>query len=237
MIPGTWLITALLMGAGSVTAVSCSGSGCPLELDEHSRTAIDFARSLLAAASLDPESIPISAAAEAINSPVSRIDLASPFTHAGVVDATLALASLSEAALGVTHLGASLGVVNIDPDACTLCAQCAQTCPTGAILAEYKGEVVSLTFDAASCTNCRQCTIACPEITRGAIGVSGRIDIALLSAGRQTINEGTVLVCDSCGKPIAPSSMMDRIGELLGDGFDDTMSYLMRRCVDCRGLT
>lgn len=237
MIPGSWLITALLMGAGAVTAASCSGSGCPLDLDEHSRTAIDFARAFLTAASLDPESVPIIAAADAINSPVSRVDVANPFTHTGVVEATLALASLSEAALAFSHPGASLGVVNIDPDACTLCTQCAQTCPPGAILAEYKSEVVSLTFDAASCTNCGQCTIACPEIARGAIVVSGRIDIALLGAGRQTINEGGVLECDSCGKPIAPSSMMDRIGELLGDEFDDTMSYLTRRCMDCRGVS
>jgi ferredoxin len=237
MIPGTWLITALLMGAGSVTAVSCSGSGCPLGLDGHARSAIDFARTVLTAASLDPEAVPIDSGVDTIKSPGARVDLANPFTHAGGVEAMLALDSFSETALAVTHPGSTIGVVDIDPDACTLCTQCAQTCPTGAILAEYKGQVVSLTFDAASCTNCLQCTIACPEIERGAISVKGRVDAELLRAGRRSINEGVVLVCESCGKPIAPSSMMDRIGALLGDEFDDTMSYLTRKCIDCRGLT
>ncbi len=237
MLPGSWLATALLLGAGSVTAVPCSSGGCPLELDEHSRSAIDFARALLAAVSLDVEAVPIQAGGEPINQPLARLDLANPFTRAGDVETMLALDSLSDEALGVSHPGANLGVVAIDADACTLCTQCAQTCPTNAISTEYQGEVVSLTFDAGACTNCGQCTIACPEIRRGAIAVTGRVDVEVVRAGRQTLNEGVVLVCESCGKPIAPSSMMDRIGELLGDGFDDTMSYLTRTCMDCRGLT
>jgi ferredoxin len=237
MIPGSWLVTALLMGAAAATAVTCTDSGCPLELDEHTRMAIDFARSALATAALDHESVPTAASGDAVNKPIAGLDFANPFTHAGDIEAMLQLDSLSDEILGLTHPGATLGVVAVAPDACTLCAQCAQTCPTGAIVAEYEGDVVSLTFDAMSCTNCRQCMIACPEIERGAIGVEGCVDTQLLRAGRQTVNEGTVLVCESCSKPIAPSSMMDRIGELLGDEFDDTMSYLTRRCIDCRGLS
>ena len=44
--------------------------------------------------------------------------------------------SLSVTALDVSHRGASSGVVAIDSAVCTLCAQCAQTCPTGAIAAQ-----------------------------------------------------------------------------------------------------
>ena len=152
-------------------------------------------------------------------------------------EAMLALDDLAEETLAFMHEGASNGVVSVDPDACTLCAQCAQTCPTDAIAASYDGSVVALSFAAASCTNCRQCTIACPEIALGAISVSSTVDAGWLRSERSTINQGTVLVCEKCGKPIAPSSMMERIGELLGDGFGDTMSYLNRRCLDCRGLT
>lgn len=237
MVPGSWLLTALMMGVGSTTAIPCSSSGCPLELDEHSRSAIDFARAVLAAASCDPDSVPIEILDHAIRSPIAKLDLSSPLSRAGDVDLMLALDTLAEEPLSVTHRGSSLGMVAIDPDACTLCAQCAQTCPTNAITAHYEGTTVSLSFDAALCTNCTQCTIACPEIKRGAIRVAGSVDVRLLTAGRQTLNEGVVLVCESCGKPIAPSSMMDRIGDLLGDGFDDTMSYLTRRCIDCRGLS
>jgi ferredoxin len=237
MLPGTWLITALLVGAGSVTAVSCSDGGCPLDLGKHSQLAMDFARQALVAAGLDAELILAEVGVDPVVEPVARLEFQDPFTRAGDVEVMLALDSLGEDPLSITNSGSSLGVVVIDAEACTLCAQCAQTCPTNAIAVAYEGETVSLSFDAASCTNCNQCTIACPEIKRGAISVAGRVDAGLLRAGRQTINEGVVLVCESCGKPIAPSSMMDRIEQLLGDEFDDTMSYLTRRCMDCRGLT
>ena len=237
MVSGSWLIAALLMGAGSATTVGCSDCGCPLSLDAHSRTAVDFARATLVAAAHDANSVPLDAVAGEIQNPMAGMDLPAAFTRAGNVEVMLALDSLSDEPLSISHRGSSLGAVEIDSEACTLCAQCAQTCPTDAITAHYEGETVGLWFDAALCTNCQQCTIACPEIAQGAIRVTGRVDVEMLAAGRQTLNEGVVLVCESCGNPIAPSSMMDRIGNLLGDGFDDTMSYLTRRCMDCRGLT
>jgi len=235
MVPGGWLLTALLMGAGSVTALTCADGGCPLELDAHSGAAIDFARAVLSAAELDLDSVP-SEVGERIGEPVAREEFMAPFTYAGSVDVMLALGAISGVALDVEHGDANLGVVVIDPDSCTLCAQCAQACPTSAIQAGSEGTTVALSFDATSCTNCGQCTLVCPEIERGAIAVSGKVDLETLRAGRRTIIEGEVLVCESCGKPIAPSSLMDRIGELLGDEFDDTMAYLTRRCMDCRTL-
>lgn len=237
MIPGTWLISTLFMGASSVAASPCSTSGCSLGLDHHCEQAVDFARAALAAVGLDPETIrtdPIDASEQ--HPPAVR-DLEHPFTRAGDVETMLALDSFGDKPFSVVHPGSSVGAVSIDPATCTVCAQCAQTCPTDAISAAYEGETVSLTFDAALCTNCSQCTIACPELDRGAITVVGLADAELLRAGRHTIHEGIVVVCETCGKPIAPTSMMDRIGELLGEDFKDTMSYVTRRCLNCRGLS
>lgn len=236
MVPGTWLITTLLMGATAVSLPGCSTSGCPLGLDKDSATAVDFARAALEAAGFDADRVQRQPIGDFSSAPIARLDLGAPFTRAGGVATMLGLDGLAEETLRFTHEGASHGVVTIDPEACTLCAQCAQTCPTGAIEAGYDGSRVVLSFAAASCTNCLQCTIACPEISRNAITVSSTVDAALLGSGRFTLNQGTVLVCESCEKPIAPTPMMDRIGELLGEGFDDTMSYLTRRCLDCRGV-
>ncbi len=237
MVPGTWLVSTLLMGAAAVSLPGCSSSGCPLGLDVHSATAVDFAQSALRAAGLDAHRVQAQPLGDSGMAPIAQLHLEAPFTRAGDVATMLALDDLAEETLAVTHEGASHGVVSVDPEACTLCAQCAQTCPTDAIAASYDGSVVALSFAAASCTNCRQCTIACPEISLDAITVSSTVDAGLLKSEPSTINQGAILVCEMCGKPIAPSSMMDRIGELLGDGFDDTMSYLSRRCLDCRGLT
>ncbi len=167
---------------------------------------------------------------------MTRAEIHEPFTRMGEVATMLALDELANEPLRLTHEGASQGVVTIDAAACTLCAQCAQVCPTDAIASSYDTSNVTLTFDASRCTFCRQCTIACPEIDRGAIGVTGTVDAALVRAGRATINEGRVVMCESCGRPVAPASMMDRIGQMLGEGFEDTMSYLTSRCIDCRGL-
>ncbi len=236
MVPGTWLISILLMGAAGVSLECCTSSGCSLALDTYGETAVAFARSALESAGLDADRVQTRPLGKPASAPIAVLDLEAPFSRAGDVATIIGLNGLTEETLRFTHEGASQGIVTIDPDACTMCTQCAQTCPTGAIEASYDGSVVALSFAAASCTNCRQCTMACPEISRHAITVSSTVDTGLIESGRFTINQGTVLVCESCGKPIAPSSMMDRIGELLDVGFDDTMSYLTRRCLDCRGV-
>jgi Ni,Fe-hydrogenase III small subunit/Pyruvate/2-oxoacid:ferredoxin oxidoreductase delta subunit len=47
---------------------------------------------------------------------------------------------------------------------CTLCAECAQACPTGAIAVQDAGEGArTLTLSYAACTQCRECVAACPS--------------------------------------------------------------------------
>ena len=236
MVPGTWLIEALLLGAAAVALPGCAENGCHLGLDTLSAPAVDFARAALEAAGLDDHRVRRTAVGDLSEARLDRPDLPEPFTRVGAVAAMLALDSLMGGGFWLEHEGASHGAVSIDAAACTLCSQCAQTCPTNAISAGYDGSAVRLTFDASRCTYCRQCTIACPEIARGAIVAAGVVDPALLRSEPIVINEGTVLMCESCGKPVAPAPMMDRIGELLGEDFSDTMAYLSRRCLDCRGV-
>ncbi|MGI9610664.1 MAG: 4Fe-4S binding protein, partial [Acidimicrobiia bacterium] len=194
MVPGSWLITAVLMGASAVTIATCSTTGCELGHDEQGAAAIDFARSALEAAGLDPSPVPITPGDDQLQPPIAKLEFDAPFTRHGDVEVMLALNAQSEGELDFAHAASSLGVVSINAEACTLCAQCAQTCPTGAITADYEGETVALSFAAASCTNCNQCTIACPEIERDAIRVDGRVAAALLTSERFTITEGAVLV-------------------------------------------
>ena len=235
MVPGSWLVAAVILGAGSVTATRCSDNGCSLGLGRYALEAIDFAREALAAAGLEPQEL-VQLVVDKVATQTVHRELEDPFGRSGPVEVMVALSSLAEQPLSFSHKGAATGIVEIDPVACTLCTQCAQTCPTEALGHSYEGDTVSLTFDAAACTNCRQCISACPEKEHGAITVKGRVDAHLLTAGVQTLNEGTILSCETCGKPIAPSKMMDRIGDILGSDFTGTMGYLTRRCIDCRGL-
>jgi ferredoxin len=235
MVTGTRLLTAALLGAGAVTSATCGEGGCPIGLDAVTIESIDFARHALGAAGLDQAHVV--AIAGDVPPALASVEISEPFTREGDLQTIAALEALSRMPMPFDHPGASTGIVSIDPGACTLCAQCAQTCPTGAITVAYERDVVSIWFDPAACTKCSQCQIACPEIERGAIRVDARVDPAALTGGSYELLRGAVLVCDSCGRPIAPTPMMERIGELLGDDFEKTMSYVSRRCVGCRGAS
>lgn len=233
MVPGTWLLACIAMGARGAALVACVDSGCPLGLDEHALGAIEFARAILTACDLEPDMVGTRRGTPSM--PIASLDVADPFAVNGAASVLLALASATNSLLDVVHNASPVGVVVLDATACTLCAQCATTCPTDALQSAYDGESISITLDAAACVNCHQCLAACPEFKRGAIAVEPRVDSDLLATGRHTLNEGAVLMCERCGEPIAPDTMMTRISDLLGDEFEATIGILSRRCLDCRG--
>ena len=83
---------------------------------------------------------------------------------------------------------APFGFPVIDFSACTACAECANVCPTGAILATDAREarahsslVKTLTLSYAACIQCRECVAGCPE---RAIAVSSEIEIAAYTRGQ-----------------------------------------------------
>jgi ferredoxin len=231
MVPGSWLVACLLLGAGAVYAVTCADSECPLDLSMGAIQANDLAHAVLAESGFDPKVV----SGEMIGEPLVTADMEDPFGRSGAANVMMALAEMTDVNIDVRHPAANTGIVEIDSSACTLCGQCAKTCPTHALVEVYEDDVVSISFDAKACVNCTQCVSACPEIGRGAISVTGRVSVDLLSAGRQTLNEGTVATCDLCGNAIAPATMMSRIGDLLGEEFEATMAMLESRCLDCRG--
>lgn len=231
MVPGSWLLACLVIGAGGATAVPCGDSGCPLGLDVGAIQANDLAHTVLSESGLEPGMV----TGAATHDPILVDGFEDPFGRERVADVMLAIARIAQRDINIVHPASNTGVVEIDASVCTLCGQCAKTCPTNALVESYEGDVVSISFDARSCVNCTQCVSACPEIRRGAILVVGRIDVAMLGAGRHTLNEGTVETCEVCGTVIAPSTMMDRISDLLGDEFEATTAMLRGRCLDCRG--
>ncbi|NHZ70294.1 MAG: 4Fe-4S dicluster domain-containing protein [Proteobacteria bacterium] len=231
MVPGTWLLATLLLGAGAATAVACSESGCSLELDDGAIQANDLAYAVLSEVGLEPERV----VGTVILEPIVADSVPDPFATDRTSELLLMLSSATTSAFDIIHPASNVGVVEIDASACTLCGQCAKTCPTHALIESYAGDTVAISFDSNSCVNCTQCVSACPEILRGAITVTGRIDTEILTAGRVVLNEGAVATCEVCGKAIAPATMMGRIGDLLGEEFAATLAVLKDRCLDCRG--
>jgi len=230
MIPASWLLACRLLGANCAKAVPCGDSGCPIDGDSIVAEANDIARAVLTQTGFE-------AAMIAGDSQNESVELAGTnlFETRNAAELMLALAAATGVEFAIESRSAQFGIVSIDDTACTLCGQCAKICPTNALRESYEDEVIAISFDAKTCVNCLQCVAECPEIERGAISVLGLIDTRRLAAGRSTLNEGTVSSCEICGNPIAPTTMMNRIGDLLGEEFQETMKMLETRCLDCRG--
>lgn len=235
MVPGTWLVAALLLGAGAATALPCSQTGCPLGQDDVTSENVWFARSLLAKSGENPERVPRKPAP--LLPPMETVKLADPFGLKGPAEVVQALMALigRRSTIRFKHAGAPLGTIDINAETCTACMTCASTCPTGALGHDFTNDTVRLSFDAALCTACGQCVSRCPELKRGAISLTPGVDTHLLAIGPSLVHESTVSRCESCGQPVAPQATLDRLGALLGDGHDATMEYLATRCVNCRG--
>lgn len=236
MVPAGWLLAPLLMGAGGVGVVPCGDSGCGFGHDTRSVAAVEFCRALLQAIGHSPDRV----STEQTNDPpepLPEVVLTDPFGPHGAVEVMRGLASRHKEAKNVVvdHVRAPTGIVRIRTDVCTGCTRCAEICPTGALAFTNSDDRVAISFDAARCTACSQCINACPEIRRGAISLQATTDLQALSAGRQTLIDTDVIVCESCGGPIGPAPMIARISKMLGNGQEPIRAMIMSRCVSCRG--
>jgi ferredoxin len=231
MVPGSWLLATMLIGAAGAYAEPCADSSCPLGLDAQTNQANELAHAVLEECHLDPSVV----SGTTLGAPIGPVAIDDPFGRRRTPEIIAALATAASTAIDIAHPAADLGIVSIDDATCTLCGRCAQACPTHALAESYEDDVVSISFDAKACVNCTQCISACPEVERGAIAVTGRYWVDALDAGRTELNSGTITSCEICGNAIAPTLMMDRIRDILGDEFAGSMSTIGKRCLDCRG--
>jgi ferredoxin len=237
MVPGTWLVAPLLLGASAATALPCGETGCPLGQDLLTREQVWFGRSLLAQAAADPNHVPMVPGPHYALDPINPMVLDDPFGLHGPTEVVLALMASSGrgSTIEFDHPAAPMGRIEINPETCTSCMTCASTCPTEALSHDFRNDNLRLSFDASLCTACGQCISRCPEVTRGAISLIPGVNSRLLSAGSQVVHESAVNRCESCGEPVAPEATLERIGALLGSEGEATMDYLSKRCLDCRG--
>lgn len=96
--------------------------------------------------------------------------------------------------------------------ACTLCGACPDRCPTGALTHQENLQTSRLLFDHASCVACFSCVEVCPEKV---IRVERALDLGLLRKGPVRLAEDRIVSCQRCGKPIAPSRMLQKVRPLL----------------------
>jgi len=234
MLSAGWLLAPLAMGAVATDAMPCSESGCPLRNDHRIASTLTDTRTILDALGLDRERVGPVKVASLTPLPALSADgpMFGPSMERQVIEYLASIRSTNTAAASMGS--APIGTVSIDPATCTACALCARICPTNALTATTSSEVV-IEFDPRLCVACAQCVGICPEIDRGAISMSTGFDLADWARGRREMRRDTVPACESCGKPVASSAMLERITAMLGSEHAATATILRTRCLACRG--
>jgi ferredoxin len=182
----------------------------------------------------EPEQIE---AAAIPRSPEATVPLDGMFGPAalGLALRTLQARYGSPATLALEHPGSPAGVVEVEPELCTMCGVCADACPTGALTTRRGDERVELVFDGSRCVACEQCVPVCPESVAGAIAMKRTTDFARLTEGPVTLCRDREAHCEGCGAPVASSSMIGRIEAILGKEEAALVSQISRYCLSCKG--
>ncbi|MFQ5880261.1 MAG: 4Fe-4S dicluster domain-containing protein, partial [Dehalococcoidia bacterium] len=241
-VPVAAILQALARGATAVGLSPCSDS-CPTGQDDAVRGRVDYCRELLRLLGDSPQRVqllgldggrlepapqlpPLPGEA-----PQGSIDL---FGRGTAAEAVVALASRYGAKeLSLEHAGSPLGIVRVDPQACTGCGGCAVACPTSALSYRQIGDGVALAFDPRLCTSCGQCVAFCPETAAGAIAVTPATDLGRLRGETEIAFQDRQARCQRCGGPIATLRVLERIASILGDAYNPQL--MERLCAECRG--
>ncbi|MCP4387282.1 MAG: 4Fe-4S dicluster domain-containing protein [Gammaproteobacteria bacterium] len=131
--------------------------------------------------------------------------------------------------------GAPFGEVFIDAEQCTLCMACVGACPGNALQDGSNREVPEVFFVESNCLQCAACVQTCPE---NAVKLAPRLlfDREIRNRAR-ALNRDIPFACIACGKPFAPTSVINKMQEKLKDhhmfGNQRALDRL-NMCDDCR---
>lgn len=131
--------------------------------------------------------------------------------------------------------GAPFGTVVIDENKCTLCMACIGACPGRALQDGSNREVPEVFFIENHCIQCGACTQTCPE---QAITLVPRLVFDRESRNKShALNRDEPFGCIECGKPFAPTSVIEKMLIQLKDHhMFNTPRALdrLKMCEDCR---
>jgi ferredoxin len=249
MVPAGSILS--LAASGVPVGLTACGDACFPSQRVAVKERIDYCRELLRSFGASPEMVrlvgpeddlePIGAPARPRGSDAAGLEAVEPGESMfGPAALGQALRMLKEeygapATLTLDHPGSPAGVVEVDPELCTVCGVCAEACPTGALVIRRHDELVELVFDGSLCAACEQCLPVCPESTAGAIDLKRTTDFARLTGGQETLCRDQEARCEACGAPVASLTMLSRIESLLGQEDAALVKHLGRYCLSCKG--
>ena len=130
---------------------------------------------------------------------------------------------------------APFGEVIIDAASCTLCMACVGSCPGKALQDGSNREIPEVFFIESNCLQCGACVQTCPE---NAMTLAPRLVLDLEVRNRaRALNSDIPFACIACGKPFAPTSVINKMQDKLKHhhmfGTERALDRL-KMCDDCR---
>ena len=130
---------------------------------------------------------------------------------------------------------APFGEVAIDAGKCTLCMACVGACPGRALQDGSNREVPEVFFIESNCLQCGACVQTCPE---DAVTLAPRMLFDRERRNRaRALNSDTPFACIACGKPFAPTSVIQKMQDRLKDHYmfgNQRALDRLKMCDNCR---
>ncbi|HEY5738270.1 MAG TPA: 4Fe-4S binding protein [Gammaproteobacteria bacterium] len=131
--------------------------------------------------------------------------------------------------------GAPFGEALIDAGKCTLCMACVGACPGRALQDGSNRELPEVLFVEGNCLQCGACVQTCPE---DAITLRPRLLFDRERRNRaRALNSDAPFACIACGKPFAPTSVINKMQDKLRDHYMFGSRRALDRlkmCENCR---
>ncbi len=247
MVTPGWILQAVAGGAAAVGLLSC-GVDCRSAGDDAVAGRAAYCRDALEALGLEDVASRVRALPGSVEELARSLEELPPAWRVGGEAHPLTLLEPAATAEAILRLGGEswgegfplesdsspLGLADIS-DACTACGACVAVCPTSALALEATDRTATLTYDPNLCIPCGRCVPVCPE---RAVTVRPMTSPTALRRGRAVVKREPVKRCRKCGRPVAPTAMLDRVRSILArEGTAAPLLDLVGDlCASCRGF-
>ena len=118
--------------------------------------------------------------------------------------------------------------IRLNKVACTGCASCVLSCPTGTLESFDKANLRIFSFASHQCVYCGACVNVCPE-KAAELRHEISLERLFLYSFKQKIHSAELTACERCSELFAPQLQVEKISKTISDKY-------LRLCTRCKGI-